>query len=582
MAVCRAACSLGVELTMTRCPVYTQTLVGGYMPTIRSCLLAGVLVLFAAVRASAQTYGYTLIQGMKLTAEAAEQLEATLRTNRGDLAARARLLGYYSAHAASDSAMREARLRQIEWLIANAPACPLLHEPAARLQPADFAAPFAEYEETLRQAWQQQVDARPDDAAVVENAYRSLGAVDARENAGEKSVPYLKRLRALEPGDPKWAADLATLYSFALLRVAAPAAPLATRQFQAAAAADLDKSNDAAVVGYVGIAIYDGTRMAPVEQSPQRTAFLTLGESLLRRAAELNPKNPGWSRALSAAPPKTNAELGALITATLTTSDLWPGGEVREMVVPPGAVRVPADKLHFQSAAAARPGIKVIDIVDEHPIPPLSAIGAGCSVQFDVLVGADGTVARVEVAGFDRLNLPFEELERDALREFKYQPTLVNGHPVEAVARFERKCPPADARTVTGVVGGVPGGTTGRLDGVIGGAPPPPPQPLRQASGATQIFVAGNVIAAQMVTKVEPVYPELAKKARVQGVVRLSAIIDEEGKVESLERIDGSPLLTPAAIDAVRQWVYKPTQINGKPVKVKTEIDVNFTLKTGH
>jgi hypothetical protein len=172
------------------------------MPTARSGLLAGIILLLAAAGVAAETYGYVLSQGIQLTADAAQQLEASLRTNPGDLFARARLLGYYSAHAARDSVMREARLRQIEWLIANAPACPVLHEPAAHLQPTDFAAPYGGYEETLRHAWQQQVNAKPDDARVTENAYRSLGAVDARENTAEKSVPYLKRLRTLEPGEP--------------------------------------------------------------------------------------------------------------------------------------------------------------------------------------------------------------------------------------------------------------------------------------------------------------------------------------------------------------------------------------------
>jgi TonB family protein len=552
------------------------------MPTAEPGLFAGVILLLAAAGAAAETYGYALSQGIQLTADAAQQLEGSLHTNPGDLFARARLVGYYSAHAAHDSVMREARLRQIEWLIANAPECPVLHEPAARLQPTDFAAPYAGYEGTLRHAWQQQLDARPDDARVTENAYRSLGAVDARENTAEKSVPYLKRLRALEPGEPQWAADLATLYTFALLRGAAPGAPPAAKQFQAAVTAELEKSNDAAVVGYVGMAVYGGAIMAPAQQSPERAAFVTLGESLLRRAAELNPKNPGWSRALSAAPPKTSAELSVLITGALSTSDLWPGGAVREMAVPPGAVRIPSDKLRLQGATASSR-----NIVDVHPIPQ-AAVGAGCSVQFDVLVAADGRVERVEVAGFDRLNLPFEESERDWLRELKYQPTLANGSPVEVVARFDQKCPRSNAGTVGvvgGVPGGVPGGATGRvLGGIIGpihGPIPPPPPPRRQAAAEPTVSVAGELMAGQIVTKVEPVYPPLAKNARVQGVVRLSVITDQEGKVESIERIDGPPLLTSAAMDAVKQWVYKPARIDGKPVRVKTEVDVTFTLNTG-
>jgi TonB family protein len=553
------------------------------MPTARSSRLAGVILLLAAASAAAETYGYALTQGIHLTTDAAQQIEASLHTNPGDLFARTRLLGYYSAHAAQDSAMREARLRQIEWFIANAPACPVLYEPAARLQPADFAAPYAGYEETLRHAWQQQVDAKPDDARVTENAYRSLGAVDARENTAEKSVPFLKRLRVLDPGEPQWAADLASLYGFALLRGAAPGAAPAAKRFQAAVAADLEKSNDAAVVGYVGIVIYDGTLMYPAQESPERTAFLTLGEKLLRRAAELNPKNPGWSRVLSAPPPKTIAEFAALITGTLSASDLWRGGEVREMAVPPGAVRVASDKLRLQGATAA--GRNIVTPVDIRPIPQ-GAIGAGCSVQFGVLVAANGRVERVEVAGFDRLNLPFEESERDSLRELNYQPTLVNGNPVEAVARFERKCPPSTAGTVTGVAGGIRGGVAGGAtggvpSGMIGSIPPPPPPPRRQAAGEPSVSFSGKVMAGQIVTKVEPVYPPVAKNARVQGVVRLSVIIDQEGKVESIERIDGHPLLTSAAIDAVKQWVYKPAQIDGKPVRVKTEVDVTFTLNTG-
>jgi len=100
--------------------------------------------------------------------------------------------------------------------------------------------------------------------------------------------------------------------------------------------------------------------MAPAQQSPERTAFLTLGELLLRRAAELNPKNLGWSRALSAAAPKTSAEFSALITGTLSASDLWPGGEVREMAVPRGAVRIPSDQLRLQGATPA--GRNIVDV----------------------------------------------------------------------------------------------------------------------------------------------------------------------------------------------------------------------------
>jgi periplasmic protein TonB len=70
----------------------------------------------------------------------------------------------------------------------------------------------------------------------------------------------------------------------------------------------------------------------------------------------------------------------------------------------------------------------------------------------------------------------------------------------------------------------------------------------------------------------------MAKQARIQGVVRFNAIIARDGTVANLEVLTGHPLLVPAALEAVRQWVYKPTLLNGEPVEVITQIDVNFTL----
>ena len=97
-------------------------------------------------------------------------------------------------------------------------------------------------------------------------------------------------------------------------------------------------------------------------------------------------------------------------------------------------------------------------------------------------------------------------------------------------------------------------------------------------AGPTRIRVGGNVQAMNLVSKVTPVYPPLAKQARIQGTVRFTAIIGKDGHIENLELVSGHPLLVTAAQEAVRQWVYKPTLLNGEPVEVVTQIDVNFTL----
>jgi protein TonB len=76
----------------------------------------------------------------------------------------------------------------------------------------------------------------------------------------------------------------------------------------------------------------------------------------------------------------------------------------------------------------------------------------------------------------------------------------------------------------------------------------------------------------------EAAYPPLAKQARIQGVVVLEAIINKQGSVENLRVINGHPLLIQSALDAVKQWKYKPTLLNGEPVEVVTQVTVNFNL----
>ena len=94
----------------------------------------------------------------------------------------------------------------------------------------------------------------------------------------------------------------------------------------------------------------------------------------------------------------------------------------------------------------------------------------------------------------------------------------------------------------------------------------------------TPLRVGGKVQAAKIVHQVTPVYPPLARQARISGIVRLEAVISRSGTIESLQVMSGYPLLTQAALDAVRQWVYQPTQLNGQPVEVLTQIEVNFKL----
>ena len=146
----------------------------------------------------------------------------------------------------------------------------------------------------------------------------------------------------------------------------------------------------------------------------------------------------------------------------------------------------------------------------------------------------------------------------------------------------------APSAGIAGVVGGVPGGSIGgTVGGVLGSIissaptvapPPPPPPPVKKKAPPKRIRVGGNVAKARLTRQVRPQYPPLARQARIQGTVKLSAVISKDGTIQKLEVMSGHPLLVPSALAAVKQWRYRPTLLNGEAVEVLTNIDVNFTL----
>jgi periplasmic protein TonB len=138
---------------------------------------------------------------------------------------------------------------------------------------------------------------------------------------------------------------------------------------------------------------------------------------------------------------------------------------------------------------------------------------------------------------------------------------------------IEKDAPDVGAGVAGGV--GVIGGTGNGLGGIIGAAaPPPPPKPAITGP----VRVGGNVMAAKAIDRPSPEYPAIAKAAHVQGTIVLHAIIAKDGTVQDLQYVSGPPLLMKAAMDAVRQWRYQPTELNGEPVEVDTTIQVIFTL----
>ena len=117
------------------------------------------------------------------------------------------------------------------------------------------------------------------------------------------------------------------------------------------------------------------------------------------------------------------------------------------------------------------------------------------------------------------------------------------------------------------------------LERIIGSTIPPRVPSAQQPDTEKPLRIPSSVSQSQILYGPKPIYPHLALTARVEGTVRLQAVISREGRIEELRVLSGSPLLAGAALDAVRQWRYRPLLLNGQPVEIITEISVVFTLR---
>ena len=254
---------------------------------------------------------------------------------------------------------------------------------------------------------------------------------------------------------------------------------------------------------------------------------------------------------------------------------------------PLGSLSTPPSPL-FQSLIVTEP--------EHHPARATTTV-LGSVVLHSLLIAA---VAILPLLYYDTIP------EQEALRAFfvtplEIQPPPPPPPPPPAGARSAVKVPPRVADIETsgfiapieipseirpeegldlGVPGGVPGGVEGGVPGgvvggVVGGLPqsaaPPPPK-------VAPIRVGGHIKPPVKLKNVPPEYPDLALAARVQGVVILECVISPRGTVTDVKVLRSIPLLDQAAVDAVREWVYTPTLLNGIPVPVVMTVTVNFDL----
>ncbi len=151
----------------------------------------------------------------------------------------------------------------------------------------------------------------------------------------------------------------------------------------------------------------------------------------------------------------------------------------------------------------------------------------------------------------------------------------VNATP-QQVSTLEGDAPPS----IAGYSAGNGLGSSGAIVITTPTAPPTPRTVTHTAAPVSSVptRVGGTVQMAKLIHKVIPVYPGLARTARISGVVHLMGTIGKDGTIRNLQLIDGHPMLARAALEAVEQWVYEPTLLNGEPVEVIAPIEVSFTL----
>jgi TonB family protein len=237
---------------------------------------------------------------------------------------------------------------------------------------------------------------------------------------------------------------------------------------------------------------------------------------------------------------------------------------------------------------------KLVKTVD--PIYPEEARKAGVEgvVILEATTDLYGRVAGIKVLR----SIPLlDQAAVDALKQWVYEPMVIDGKPQEVTftvtVRFtlDKDKKPASGGVVGGVLGGVStgvgggvaggveGGVTGGVAGGVSGEVMSP-QELKKYEGDA-VRAVDDIKPPKLVKQVNPVYPQAARQARVEGMVILEAKTDEQGNVIGARTLRSIPILDQAAIDAVKQWKYEPLVLDGKPRKVLFTVTVRFMLKEG-
>jgi TonB family protein len=464
-------------------------------------------------------------------------MEQYLAGNPHDVDVRAQLILYYYS-----IGVREPRLTHIVWLIANHPEATQTVFVSSGVLPRDNAMNSVSDFARVSGAWKGAVAGNAHNAIVLGNAaqfYQAVGELDSAES-------LLNTILSFQPGNPEWKTRLGKLYALAILEgTGDPKFPASKPEFSLRARSLMGSSEDGNLMFTTGSALTAAARrpmagrpLPPgtlnLEEHPLLQPAVDFGNQLLERAGQFG--GPRVMQGIIGSVPAPN-------TARRTVS------EPREIAGVIGSVpSAPA------VATATEPLPPIVSKV-EPTYPPLARQARIQGVvKFALTIGADGTVKEMQVISGHPLLVP---AALEAVKQWIFQSS---GQEVRTRLEVNFNLPPGDTPRSTV-------GNSGKAD-----------TRAMAPSAPTTIVVGGNVQFNKLIQRVDPIYPPHARTEGIEGDVTLTVTINEDGTVESAEAIDGNPALAAAAQEAVRQWRYQPTLLNGQPVKVKTKVTVPFQL----
>ena len=222
-------------------------------------------------------------------------------------------------------------------------------------------------------------------------------------------------------------------------------------------------------------------------------------------------------------------------------------------------------------SAAQMSGLIVKKVAPVYPSAARQARIQG-TIVLRVEINRSGNVENIQLVSGHPMLAP---AAIEAVKQWEYTPYQLNGEAVDVETSVIMNFTLDGNSPAESVAGNMPGGTQ---PGEQGGIAPSVPREGRDSAPPQRVRVSQGVMASFVITKVPPNYPADAKQARIQGTVLMTVIIDKEGNVSNIQLVSGHPILAPAAVDAVKQWKYRPYLLNGAPVEVETQVQVNFTL----